>query len=88
MRQLKKVIEALGTLRREPGKAIGEAWATVRAAVHVTPSKEAEMNNINAAVDLIDSIIRAVVGDLSAKTEEGKPASPQAEQPKTEGQGS
>lgn len=70
MRQLRKVLEAFSTLRREPGKAIADSWATVKSAV-VVPQDPAAAANVKAAVDTIDSIVNAVVGDIS--TEKKKP---------------
>lgn len=72
MRQLKKVLEAFTTLRRDPAKAIGDTWTTVKlAALASTATASADARaNITAAVDTIDSIVTAIIGDLSAKPEQ------------------
>jgi hypothetical protein len=66
MKKLKNILAAIATLRRVPSKSIADAWDRVKS--------DADAEEDNEYVQLIDSIIRAVVA--MAKDDEDKAAAP------------
>ena len=75
MKKLRSILSALATLRRVPSAAIAEAWDFIAETASLVEDEDRGGKVVpQASIDLIDNIIRAVIG--IAKDDEDKAASP------------